>query len=116
MTVIECTATVSTPQSSPKLPPDLLTDSVRRSTRARTSAKRFEDEDSVATTPSKVASRQAAPTKRTVRPKRKAAAISAEDDNTEDGLVLLEQIVAPMAPEERSEYKGWVELQLPGLL
>lgn len=30
---------------------------------------------------------------------------------TEDGAVLLEQIVAHVTAGERSEYKGWVELE-----
>lgn len=111
MALAECPVAVSTPQSSPELPPDSSTDSVRRSTRARRGVKKLEDEDYVVTTPSKAASRQPNPAQRATRPKRKSAVISTENDITEDGLVLLEQVVSHMVPEERSEYKGWVELE-----
>ncbi|KAH7029409.1 ubiquitin carboxyl-terminal hydrolase [Microdochium trichocladiopsis] len=105
-------AALATPLHSPKLSAEPSTDTVRRSSRTKKSVKKFEDEDFVvAATPSKSASRQSAPTNRASRPKRKAAVAAEEINVTEDSMVLLDQVVTHMHPDERTEYKGWVELE-----
>lgn len=102
-------AEIATPLGSP-ISSAGLPDSVRRSARTKNCVHKYEDEDFVAS-PSKEASLPGPRVARTSRPKRKAAAAAADLDVTEDGAVLLDQIVAHVTAGERSEYKGWVELE-----
>lgn len=99
-----------TPVSSPGAAKEDLTLSARRSSRAKKSVRKFEDEDftgPITSTPTRHASRP----ERDTHPKRKAAVVAEQTPVIEDGSILVEQILSRMTPDECKEYGGWVELE-----
>lgn len=97
---------VNTPSVSP-ISDDVLYPTTRRSSRAKKAVRRLDDDGN----DQAVQTRQSLPGVRKDRPKRKAAVAAAQSIIPEDAGPLLQEILAEMTPDERKEYRGWVELE-----
>ncbi|KAI1631131.1 cysteine proteinase [Biscogniauxia mediterranea] len=86
---------------------DSLMNGMRRSGRAKKPPARYDGETitptSLPTTPR--------PATTQLRPKRKAAVAAAEEISYEAAIPRLEDFLSRVSPEERKEYRGWVELE-----
>ncbi|KAI1498430.1 cysteine proteinase [Biscogniauxia marginata] len=101
---------MDTPQENGTEPPDqqdTLQNGTRRSGRAKKLPSRFDD-DTI--TPNPAPSPQL-PAATQTRPKRKAAVVASENIIAEGINQELEQFLARVSPDERKEYRGWVELE-----
>ncbi|KAI1486066.1 cysteine proteinase [Biscogniauxia mediterranea] len=86
---------------------DSLMSGMRRSGRTKKPPARYNGETT--TPPSLPTTPRPATTQ--LRPKRKAAVAAAEEISYEAAIPRLEDFLSRVSPEERKEYRGWVELE-----